>query len=155
MNQKDICVVLIGEYSILIQGIHLITSILWWSITLIVIAIIRPLNKGGIISIILPQIRRLVIVASTISIASGFVLFGFNSNFQFEDLVYTTNGNVILFSGILSLIVYYHVLSGANLNSMVSKLHKVLKLNKFIPPIMFGFLTTAMVLMILASEIIL
>ena len=122
---------------------------------MIVITIIRPLNKGGNFSIILPQIRRLVIFASTISIASGIVLFGFNSNFQFEDLVYTTNGNVILFSGYLSLIVYYHVLSGSNPNSMVSKLHKVLKLNKFIPPIMFGFLTTAMVSMILASAIIL
>jgi hypothetical protein len=122
---------------------------------LIVITIIRPLNKVGNLSIILPQIRRLVIFASTISIASGFVLFGFNSNFQFEDLVYTTNGNVILFSGFLSLIVYYHVLFGSNHNSMVSKLHKVLKLNKFIPSIMFGFLTTAMVSMILASTIIL
>ena len=122
---------------------------------MIVIAIIRPLNKGGALSIILPQIRRLIISASTISIASGIVLFGFNSNFQFEELVYTTNGNVILFSGCLSLIVYYHVLSGSNPNSMVSKLHKVLKLNKFIPSIMFGFLTIAMVSMILASTIIL
>ena len=146
---------MISEYSILIQGIHLITSILWWSITLIVINIIRPLNKGGNLSITLPQIRRLVILASTISIASGIVLFGFNSNFQFEDLVYTTKGNVILFSGYLSLIVYYHVLSGSNPNSMISKLHKVLKLNKFIPSIIFGFLTTAMVSMILASAIIL
>ncbi|WP_458746167.1 hypothetical protein [Candidatus Nitrosocosmicus sp. T] len=122
---------------------------------MIVITIIRPLNKVGNLSIISPPIRRLVIFASTISIASGFVLFGFNSNFQFEDLVYTTNGSVILFSGFLSLIVYYHVLSGSNHNSMVSKLHKVLKLNKFIPSIMFGFLTTAMVSMILASAIIL
>lgn len=122
---------------------------------MIVIAIIRPLNKGGNLSIMLPQIRRIIIFASTISIASGFVLFGFNSNFQFEGLVYTSNGNVILFSGCLSLIVYLHVLSGSNPNSMVSKFHKVLKLNKFIPSTMFGFLTIAMVSMILASTIIL
>ena len=140
---------MISEYSILIQGIHSVTSILWWSVTLIVFTIIRPLNKGGNLSIILPQIRRLVIFASTISIVSGFVLFGFNSNFRFEDLVYTTKGNAILLSGSLSLIVYYHVLSGSKPSSMTSKLHKVLKLDKFVPHIMFGFLTAAMVSMIL------
>ncbi|MBA2268907.1 MAG: hypothetical protein H0W19_11335 [Nitrosopumilus sp.] len=132
----------------------MVTSILWWSVTLIVITIIRPLNKGGNLSIILPQIRRLVIFASTISIVSGFVLFGVNSNFRFEDLVHTTKGNVILLSGSLSLIVYYHVLSGSKPNSM-TKLHKVLKLDKFVPHIMFGYLTAAMVSMILASVIIL
>ncbi|TVP40113.1 membrane protein of unknown function [Candidatus Nitrosocosmicus arcticus] len=146
---------MISEYSILIQEIHLVTSILWWSVILIVITIIRPLNKGGNLSIILPQIRRLVIFASTISIVSGFVLFGFNSNFRFEDLAYTSKGNVILLSGSLSLIVYYHVLYGSKPSSMTSKLHKVLKLDKFIPNIMFGFLTAAMVSMILASVIIL
>ena len=145
---------MIGEYSILIQGIHSISSILWWSVTLIVITIIRPLNGEGNLSIILPRIRKLVIFASTVSIASGFVLFGLNSNFQFEDLINTTKGNVILFSGSLSLIVYYHVLSGSKPNSVASKLHKVLKLNKFIPYIMFGFLTAALVSMILASAII-
>jgi hypothetical protein len=150
-----VCVVLIGEYSILIQGIHSISSTLWWSVTLIMIFIIRPLNERGNLSIILPRIRKLVIFASTVSIASGFVLFGFNSNFQFENLIYTTKGNVILFSGSLSIIVFYHVLYGPKPNSVASKLHKALKLNKFIPYIMFGFLTTALVSMILASAIIL
>ena len=145
---------MIGEYSILIQGIHSISSILWWSVTLIVVTIIRPLNGGGNLSIILPHIRKLVIFASTVSITSGLVLFGLNSNFQFEDLIHTTKGNVILFSGSLSLIVYYHVLSGSKPDSVASKLHKVLKLTKFIPYIMFGFLTVAMALMILASAII-
>jgi hypothetical protein len=145
---------LIGEYSILIQGIHSISSILWWSVTLIVVTIIRPLNEGGNLSIILQRIRKVVIITSTVSIASGFVLFGLNSNFQFEDLIYTTKGNVILFSGSLSLLVYYHVLSGSKPNSVASKLHKVLKLNKFIPYIMFGLLTAAMISMIFASAII-
>lgn len=146
---------MIGEYSILIQGFHSISSILWWSVTLIVIFIIRPLNERGNLSIILPRIRKLVIFASTVSIASGFVLFGFNSNFQFENLINTTKGNVILFSGSLSIIVYYHVLYGPKPKSVASKLHKALKLNRFIPYTMFGFLTTAMVSMILASAIIL
>lgn len=148
------CVVLIGEYSILIQGIHSISSILWWGITLIIVTIIRPLNRGGNLSIILPRIRKLVIFVSTISIISGFVLFGLNSNFKFEDLIHTTSGNIILFSGSLSLVVYYHVLFGSKANSVSSKLHKVLKLKKLIPYIMFGFLTATMVLMILASAII-
>ena len=145
---------MIGEYSILIQSIHSISSILWWSVTLIVVTIIRPLNGGGNLSIILPRVRKLVIFTSTISIISGFVLFGLNSNFQFEDLIHTTKGNVILFSGSLSLIVYYHVLSGSKPNSVASKLHKVLKLTRFIPYIMFGFLTTALVSMFIASAII-
>jgi hypothetical protein len=145
---------LIGEYSILIQGIHSISSILWWSVTLIVITIIRPLNGRGNLSVILPRISRLVIFASTVSITSGFVLFGLNSNFQLEDFIHTTKGNIILVSGSLSLVVYYHVLSGSKPNSVASKLHKVLKLTKFIPYIMFGFLTVAMVSMILASALI-
>ena len=145
---------MIGEYSILIQGIHSISSIFWWSVTLIVITIIRPLNRGGNLSIVLPRIRKLVIFASTISIISGFILFGLNSNFQFEDLIHTTRGNIILFSGSLSLVVYYHVLFGSKANSASSKLHKVLKLTKFIPFIMFVFLNATMVLMILASAII-
>ena len=148
------CVVLIGEYSILIQGIHSISSILWWGVTLIIVTIIRPLNRGGNLSIILPRIRKLVIFVSTVSIISGFVLFGLNSNFKFEDLIHTTSGNIILFSGSLSLVVYYHVLFGSKANSVSSKLHKVLKLKKLIPYIMFGFLTATMVLMILASAII-
>jgi hypothetical protein len=146
---------LIGEYSILIQGFHSISSILWWSVTLIVIFIIRPLNERGNLSIILPRLRKLVIFTSTVSIASGFVLFGFNSNFQFENLIYTTKGNVILFGGSLSIIVYYHVLYGPKPNTVASKLYKALKLNRFIPYIMFGFLTATMVSMIHASVIIL
>jgi hypothetical protein len=145
---------LIGEYNILIQGIHSISSILWWSVTLIVITIIRPLNGGGNLSIVLPRIRKLVIYASTFSIGSGFFLFGFNSNFQFEDLIHTTKGNVILLSGSLTLIVYYHILSGSRGNSVTSKLHKALKINKFIPYIMFSFLSIALVSMILASAVI-
>ncbi len=136
------------------EGIHSVSSILWWSVTLIVVTIVRPLNGGGNLSIILPHIRKLVIFASTVSITSGFVLFGFYSNFQFEDLIHTTKGIVLLFSGSLSLVVYYHVLSGSKPDSVASKLHKLLKLNKFIPYIMFGFLTAALVSMILASAII-
>ena len=145
---------MIGEYSILIQSIHSISSILWWSVTLIVVTTIRPLNGGGNLSIILPRVRKLVIFTSTISIISGCGLFGLNSNFQFEDFIHTTKGNVILFSGSLSLIVYYHVLSGSKPNSVASKLNKVLKLTGFIPYIMFGFLTTALVSMFIASAII-
>ncbi|HKU83406.1 MAG TPA: hypothetical protein VJP58_05135 [Candidatus Nitrosocosmicus sp.] len=145
---------MVGEYGILIQGIHSISSILWWGVTLIIVTIIRPLNRGGNLSIILPRIRKLVIFASTISIISGFVLFGLNSNFKFEDLIHTTSGNIILFSGSLSLVVYYHILFGSKANSVSSKLHKVLKLTKLIPYIMFGFLTATMVLMILASAMI-
>jgi hypothetical protein len=95
-----------------------------------------------------------VIFASTVSIISGFALFGLNSNFQFEDFIHTTKGNIILIGGSLSLVVYYHVLSGSKPNSVASKLHRVLKLTKFIPYIMFGFLTATMVSMILASAII-
>ena len=148
------CVVLIGEYSILIQGIHSISSILWWGVTLIIVTIIRPLNREGDLSIILPRIRKLVIFTSTISIISGFFLFGLNSNFKFDDLIHTISGNIVLFSGSLSLVVYYHVLFGSKANSVSSKLHKVLKLTKFIPYIMFGFLTATMVLMIFVSAII-
>lgn len=131
----------------------MVFSILWWSTTMIVIFVIRPSNKIGILSPILPKIRKLVIFTSSISIFSGLILYGLLSNLNFQSYFYSSHGFLILVSGSFSLIVYFHILrgSGHKLVSMNNSFEKQIK--KFTPFIMFGLLTFTMVLMILTSTI--
>ena len=100
-------IAVIYELYIFINIIHLMSSFLWWSITFVVVLIVRPLNKTGNLSIILPKIQKIVLYASTVSIVSGFILFGINTDFQYYKLFYTWWGNVVLISGIFSLFVYF------------------------------------------------
>ena len=60
-----------------------------------VVIIIRPLNKTGNLSIILLRIQKVVVYTSTVSIVSGIVFFGINTNYQYYKLFYTTWGNII------------------------------------------------------------
>ena len=80
---------MIYDLNIFISIIHLMSSFLWWSITFVVVLIVRPLNKTGNLSIILPKIQKIVLYASTVSIISGFILFGINTDFQYYKLFYT------------------------------------------------------------------
>ena len=132
----------------------MIFSLLWWSATFVVIFVIRPVNRTGNLSTVLPRIRRVIIIASTISITSGLTLFGISFNFNIQNFFATTESIFILMSGLLSLIVYYHVLLGTQgglLNSK-SNLFKKIVVVKIIPYLMFGLLSITMVSMIIASN---
>jgi hypothetical protein len=117
-----------------------------------VVFIIRPLNKTGSLSIVLPKIQKTVSFASTISIFSGLVFFGINNNFQYYKLFTTFWGNIILIAGILSLFVYYNVMSGGKIQSIVIKLKFPRKLFNSIPLILFSMITLCLMLMILISK---
>ena len=142
-----------GELIVLAHSIHMVFSILWWSTTMIVIFVIRPSNKTGILFPILPKIRKLIIFTSSISIFSGLILYGLLSNLNFQSYFYSSHGFNILVSGSFSLIVYFHILRGSRhkLVSMNNSFEKQIK--KYTPFIMFGLLTFTMVLMILTSTI--
>lgn len=135
----------------------MIFSLLWWSATFVVIFVIRPANRTGSLAIVLPKMRKLIILASTISIVSGLILFGLLFNFNIQTLVITTKSILILIFGPLSLIVYYHILHGTRtrLFNPKSNMHKGMVLVKIIPYLMFGLLTTTMISMVIASSMIL
>ena len=148
---------MISEFIALIQGIHMIFSLLWWSTTFVIIFVIRPANRTGILSVILPKIRKIIILASTISIVSGLILFGLLFNLSGQTLVITTKSILILTSGALSLIVYYHILLGTHTRLFNSKSNtrNGRFLIKGVPYLMFGLLTITMILMVIASSLVL
>lgn len=129
------------------------SSFLWWSITFVVVVIIRPLNKTGSLSTILPRIQKIVLYDSTVAIVSGFVFFGINTNYQYYKLFNNYWGNLILISGILSLFVYYNVLSGGKIRSIFIKLKMPLKFYNQTPIILFFMITISLILMILISKV--
>ena len=118
-----------------------------------VVAIIRPANRSGILSVILPKVQKTVIAVSTVSTVSGFILFGINTNYQFYALFLTSWGNVVLVAGILSLIVYCNVISGGKIGAMIIKLNKLPKLANQIPIVLFSLITIALAFMILISKV--
>ncbi len=145
---------MISDIVALLQGIHMIFSIVWWSVTFLVIFIIRPSNRTGNLSIVLPKIRRIIIFTSTISLTSGLILFVMLFNFEVPNFVYTAKGVLILLFGSLSLIVYYHVLRGTYTSSLTKNIHINIDFIKFLPHVMFGLLTTTMIFMVIASRIV-
>lgn len=146
-------IALIYESQVLIGIIHLVSSFLWWSITFVVVAIIRPANRSGVLSVILPKVQKIVIAVSTVSIISGFIIFGISTNYQFYSLFLTSWGNMILVSGILSLIVYCNVVSGGKISEMIIKLNKLPILPNHIPIVFFSMITITLTFMILVSKV--
>ena len=144
---------MIYESQVFIGIVHLVSSFLWWSITFVVVAIIRPANRSGVLSVILPKVQKIVIAVSTVSIISGFILFGINTNYQFYALFLTSWGNMILVSGILSLIVYCNVVSGGKISAMIIKLNKLPKLANQIPIVFFSMITITLTFMVLISKV--
>ncbi|MGN6708502.1 MAG: hypothetical protein ACTHKF_04060, partial [Candidatus Nitrosocosmicus sp.] len=90
---------------------------------------------------------------STISIFSGLVFFGINNNLQYYKLFTTLWGNIILIAGILSLFVYYNVMSGGKIQSIVIKLKFPRKLFNSVPLVLFSMITLCLMLMILISKV--
>lgn len=135
----------------------MIFSLLWWSATFVVIFVIRPANRTGSLAIVLPRIRKVIILASTISILSGMILFWLLFNFNVQTFAITTNNILILTSGPFSLIVYYHIIFGTRtrLFNSRSNIHMGMMLVRIIPYLMLGLLTTTMISMVISSSMVL
>ncbi len=119
----------------------------------VVILIIRPLNKTGSLSVILPKIQKIILYSSTVSITSGLILFSINTGYQYYKLFYTIWGNIILISGIFSLFVFYNILSGGKIRSILIKLKMPQKFYNQIPLVLFSLITVSLILMILVSKV--
>ena len=120
---------------------------------LVIILIIRPLNKNEHLSILLPKIQKIVFYSSITSLISGFVLFGINTNFQYFKLFSTMSGNIVVISGILSLFVFYNIVSGGKLRTILIMIDAPKDLYNKIPLIMFSLITLTLISMILLSKI--
>jgi hypothetical protein len=118
----------------------------------VVVLIIRPLNKTGSLSVILPKIQKIILYSSTVSIASGLILYGINTGYQYYKLFYTLWGNLILIAGIFSLFVFYNILSGGQLRSILIRLNMPKKFYNQIPMVLFCMITISLFLMILVSK---
>ncbi len=129
------------------------SSFLWWSITFVVVVIIRPLNKTGKLSIILPKIQKIVLYTSIVSIVSGFIYFGINTDYQYYKLFYTLGGRMILISGVFSILVFYNIISGGKMRSIFIKLKLPLKFYDQTPVVIFSMITISIILMILISKV--
>ena len=131
----------------------MVSSFLWWSFTFMVVIIIRPLNKTGNISIILPRIQRVVVYTASVSIISGIVFFGINTNYQYYKLFYTIWGNIILISGVFSLLVYYNVISGGKMRLIFIHLKLPRKFYNQTPIVLFSMITISLSIMILITRV--
>ncbi len=118
----------------------------------VVILIIKPLNKNGELSILLPKFQKIVFYTSMVSLTSGFILFGVNTDFQYYKLFSTLWGNGIILSGIISLFVFYNIASGGKLRSIIIKINAPKGLYNKIPLIMFGLITITLISMILLTK---
>jgi hypothetical protein len=149
----DFLFVLIYELQIFINIIHLISSFMWWNIMFVVVLIIRPLNKTGSLSVILPKFQKIILYSSIVSITSGLILFGINTGYQYYKLFFTLWGNIILISGILSLLVFYNILSGGRLRLILIRLKMPQKFYNQVPIMLFCMITISLFLMILVSKL--
>lgn len=141
------------DLKVLISIIHMVSSILWWSVTLFIIFVIRPLNDEGKLSIILPRTRNVVVYSSTISIIAGVILFMLNSNFNIVSIFYSLHNSLIFVSGILSLLVYFHILSQSPTFSSLRFVSKIFfRVGLSLPYILFSFLTLSLVIMLFVSN---
>jgi hypothetical protein len=119
----------------------------------VVVLIIRPLNKTGSLSVILPKIQKIILYSSIFSITSGLIIFGINTEYQYYKLFYTLWGNIILIAGIFSLFVFYNILSGGKIRSILIKLKMPQKFYNQIPIVLFSMITISLILMILVSKV--
>lgn len=137
-------------------SVHFISGILWWGITFFIVFIVRPKNKNGALSFILPTVQKYVLVISTITITSGIFLMLVNTNFEWNKLLYSLWGRVVLIGGIFSIPSYLRVLFTYRKPNIIPTQYK--RTNKkdvfYIPYVLFGLLTITILMMLYLSQLI-
>jgi hypothetical protein len=104
--------------------IHFFSSVLLWGITFFVFFILRPVNREGSLSLILPRIHRFILPISTISILSGIALTFININFDPYRLFNTIWGYLLIIGGLFSIPVYLVILSQSKAGNIKIQLNK-------------------------------
>jgi hypothetical protein len=129
--------------------IHFFSSVLWWGITFFVFFILRPVNREGSYSLILPRIHRFILPISTISILSGIALTFININFDPYRLFNTIWGYLVVIGGLFSIPVYLVILSQSKPVNIKIQLNKKKNFNKKILPPYFLFILLSITIFIM------
>jgi len=129
--------------------IHFFSSVLWWGITFFVFFILRPVNREGSYSLILPRIHRFILPISTISILSGIALTFININFDPYRLFNTIWGYLVIIGGLFSIPVYLVILSQSKPVNIKIQLNKKKNFNKKILPPYFLFILLSITISIM------
>jgi hypothetical protein len=118
---------------------------------------LRPINKTGSLSILLPRIHKFIIPISTITLISGLLLLSINIGGSLSRIFETIWGQMILVSGSFSLPVYIHVLlrlKRRNIKLQLKRSEKSIKTQTILPYILFSFLSISIGIMIFISNFI-
>ncbi len=135
--------------------IHFFSSVLWWGITFFVFFILRPVNKEGSLSLILPRIHRFILPISTISILSGIALTFININFDPYRLFNTIWGYLLIIGGLFSIPVYLVILSQSKAGNIKIQLNKKKNFKKkILPPyLLFILLSITIIIMVFVTKL--
>ena len=135
--------------------IHFFSSVLWWGITFFVFFILRPVNREGSYSLILPRIHQFILPISTISILSGIALTFININFDPYRLFNTIWGYLLIIGGLFSIPVYLVILSQSKLGNIKIQLNKKKNfIKKILPPyLLFILLSITIFIMVFVTKL--
>lgn len=135
--------------------IHFFSSVLWWGITFFVFFILRPVNREGSYSLILPRIHRFILPISTISILSGIALTFININFDPYRLFNTIWGYLLIIGGLFSIPVYLVILSQSKAGNIKIQLNKKKNFKKKnLPPyLLFILLSITIIIMVFVTKL--
>lgn len=140
---------------VLLVYFHFLSAVLWWSITFFVIFILRPINKDGSLSILLPRIHKFIIPVSTITLISGFLLLMINIEGNFSQILETSWGKMLLSGGSFSIPVYVILLirnKPQNITLQSKRNEKYIKTKKNLPYVLFTFLSISIIIMIFTAN---
>ena len=135
--------------------IHFFSSVLWWGITFFVFFILRPVNREGSYSLILPRIHQFILPISTISILSGIALTFININFDPGKLFNNIWGYLLIIGGLFSIPVYLVILSQSKLGNIKIQLNKKKNFKKkILPPyLLFILLSITIFIMVFVTKL--
>ncbi|MGE3858622.1 MAG: hypothetical protein AB7F53_01395 [Nitrososphaeraceae archaeon] len=122
--------------------------------TFFVIFILRPVNKTGVYSPILPRIHKFVIPLSTLSIISGSILTMINIDFEIDRLFESIWGYLLVIGGSFSIPVYLIVIFRSKKPDRKLQLRKKksFQYNNYIPYVAFLLLSITISLMIFVTH---
>ncbi len=134
--------------------LHFFSSVLWWGLTFFVVFILRPVNRKGSYSLILPRIHKFILPISTVSIISGLALTFININFDPNRLFNSLWVYMLIFGGLFSIPVYLVILFRSKKRTVKIQLSKRTNFKKtnLLPFLLFALLSSTIFIMIFVTK---
>ena len=134
--------------------LHFFSSVLWWGLTFFVVVILRPVNRDGSYSLILPKIHQFILPISTVSITSGLVLTFININFDPNRLFNSFWVIMLMLGGLFSIPVYLVILFQSKKRTMKIQFGKKRNVKKtnLLPFLLFTLLSSTIFIMVFVTK---